>query len=138
MELVVVLFIIALMAALLMPSFETSEGRMKSEARKMASLLRYLNETSAAKKKNLSLRFDLGEGTVTPSEGVGGRELRLETLYGVELQTRGLLKEGELTVFFPPLGLREHMWVYLGHGDNGLTVALNPVSGRVKIYKGHG
>jgi type II secretion system protein H len=137
LELLVVLFIVSLMMAIVAPAFQTSEREAKSEARKLASLIRHLNETSAARKETLHLRFDLDENTIAWKDRAE-RESRLEHLYGVELQTKGLVKEGELTVFFTPLGMGEYMWVYLGHGDDSITVAFNPISGRVKILEGHG
>jgi hypothetical protein len=45
------------------------------------------------------------------------------------------VKEGELVVFFEPLGLREYLLVHLRHDDEGRTVAFNPVSGRVRIIE---
>jgi prepilin-type N-terminal cleavage/methylation domain-containing protein len=136
-ELLVVIFILSLTMVIAFPAFQVTERKTKSEARKVASLLRHLSDSSATRKETLPLKFDLDENTITWSDG-GKRESQLEHLFGVELQTRGLIKEGELTVFFSPVGLGEHMWVYLGHGEDSFTVTFNPVSGRVKILEGHG
>jgi prepilin-type N-terminal cleavage/methylation domain-containing protein len=131
-ELLVVIFVLSLMTALVLPSFTSSEGEVKGEARKVASLIRHTNESAASKKETLHLTFDLDHGTVKWGEG-GEGGYSLKHLAGVELQGRGLVKEGELTVFFRPTGVGEHMWVYIGRGEGGLAVVYNPVSGRVKV-----
>jgi hypothetical protein len=46
------------------------------------------------------------------------------------------LKEGQITVFFGPLGIQESIAIYLKDDDEkGMTVALNSLSGRTKIMQ---
>jgi general secretion pathway protein H len=135
LELMVVLFIVSLMAALVLPNLRYSENRIRSQARKVASILRYLNETAAAKKVTLPISFNIDKGTITWQDSEGERSEEIDSLSAVELQSRGILKEGELVVFFQPLGLREYLMVYLRQDDEERTVAFNPVSGRVKIIE---
>lgn len=137
-ELMVVLFLVSLLAALVVPALQHSESRINTEARKMASILRYLNETAASKKATLSIGFDLDKGAVTWEDSEGQRAEGMESLAAVELQSRGMVKEGELIVFFEPLGLREYLLVYLRDGGEERTVAFNPVSGRVRIIEPEG
>src|SRR5208282_1143636 len=65
LELFAVVFIISLLTAVVLPSlYGLSDNKLKSDARKMASLLRYLNDSSISSKKTLSLKFDLQEGSI--------------------------------------------------------------------------
>lgn len=134
-ELMVVLFIVSLMAALVLPNLRYSESKVRTQARKVASILRYMNETAAARKETLSISFDLDKGSITWQDSDGERSEDIDSLSAVELQSRGMLREGELVVFFQPLGLREYLMVYLRQDDEERTVAFNPVSGRVKIIE---
>lgn len=132
LELIVVLFVVSFVAAVVLPSFTVSSSVVKAEARKVASLLRYLNETAVSRKETLAIMFDLDEGIVAWPEPAERTE-KMKGLYAVELQSRGMVKEGELTVFFEPTGMREYLAVYLEHNGKEKVVMFNPVSGRAKI-----
>lgn len=132
-ELVVVLFILSLLLAVVIPSFSTSGGRLKSEAREVASVIRYLNDAAAMRKTALSLSFDFKNRSLSWEEEGRGRTERIESLVSVTLPTRGEVTEGELIVFFSPLGLAEHMDVRLALGEEEMTVSFNPISRRTKI-----
>lgn len=133
LELMVVLFVLSIMLTLVLPYFNMSGNSLDAEARKMASVLRYLNETAAARKETMQIKFDLAKRLVTWSESGSEKAESFQTLKAVELQSKGTLKEGELTVFFGPTGLGEFLNVYLSDGDAERTVAFNPISGRVRI-----
>lgn len=136
LELVVVLFIISLLAAVTFPSFYgLGEKSLKSEARKTASLLRYLNDSAIYRKENYLLKFDLQSGSVSWKGPDGEKSDKLRSLSGVALPSKGEVKEGEVIVFFGPLGVQENLDVLLRSEDENMRVALNPVSGRVKITK---
>jgi prepilin-type N-terminal cleavage/methylation domain-containing protein len=136
LELAVVIFIISLMAALVFPSFYHSDNGLRSDARKTASLLRYLNDNAISAKGTYPLKFDLEEGELSWKGPDGERSEKLRSLAGVDLQSKGELKKGEVTVFFGPLGIREYMALHLSKDDKDMTVAINPVSGRVKVEEG--
>jgi prepilin-type N-terminal cleavage/methylation domain-containing protein len=134
MELMVVIFVLSVVLALVMPAFSTRKGRLKEEARKVDSILRYTNETAAMKKQTLGLKFEFEEGVVSWDGPEGSKTERLRGLRGVELQTRGMVREGELIVLFGPTGLGEHLWVHLAEAEEEMTVSFNPISGRVKVF----
>lgn len=133
-ELVVVLFILSLLMAVVLPSFSASGGRLKSDAREVASIIRYLNDASAMRKATLRLAFDFRNRSLSWEEEGRGRTERIESLSSVTLPTRGEVTEGELIVFFSPLGLAEHMDVRLALGEEEMTVSFNPISRRTKIH----
>jgi general secretion pathway protein H len=134
LELAVVVFIISLLTAIVMPSFFSSgDSRLKADARKMASLLRYLNDSSIYTKKTFSLAFDLEEDSISWRGPDGDKTDKIKTLSSVELQSKGDIKEGQVTVFFGPLGITENISVHLKGDKKGMTVTLNAISGRAKI-----
>ena len=134
LELIVVIFIISLMTAFVLPSFYSmGEGALKSDARKTASLLRYLNDSSIYTKSTFSLKFDLHDGTLSWNGPDGEKTERIKSVAGVKLPSQGEIREGEVTVFFGPLGAQEAVEVELRDQGKGMNVTLNPLSGRVKI-----
>lgn len=133
-ELIVVLFVLSLILAIVLPTFSGfGESRLKAEAREMASILRYVNDNAVSRKETFFLKFDLGKNMVAWSEPGGNKTRSFDDLTGVEIQSRGLVSSGELTLFFEPLGARENLVVYMKRGDSHMTVTLNHLSGRVKI-----
>ncbi len=136
-ELVVVIFIISLTAALIFPSFSAlGDRRTASDAKKIASLLRYLNDTAIYTKETCSLTFRLGEASLSWKEPEGSRREDFKTLSSVYLPSKGELREGEVTVFFGPLGAAENIVVHLKDNENAMTVTFSPISGRAKISEG--
>ncbi len=133
LELVVVVFIASLLLAVVAPTFSTSRGKLKSEAREAASIVRYLSDTSAMRKTTLSLGFDFKEGVISWAGEGRERRKRFASLRSVELPSRGEVNEGELVVFFPPIGLSEHLYIHLALADEEMTVSFNPISRRTKI-----
>jgi prepilin-type N-terminal cleavage/methylation domain-containing protein len=136
LELAVVIFIISLMASLVFPAFYGSGSKIKSDARRMASLLRYLNDNAISAKETYPLKFDLQEGELSWKGPDGERSEKVASLAGVDLQSKGELKKGDVTVFFSPLGIREYMALHLRDDEKEMTVSINPVSGRVKVAEG--
>jgi len=132
-ELMATLFVLSLVFALVLPYFHFSGNELNSEAREVASILRYLNETAASRKETMEITFDLDGKRLSWTEADSRKSEAMKSLRAVELQSRGMLREGELKVFFSPVGLREFLSVHLGDGEEARTVAFNPISGRVKI-----
>ncbi|MDA8433529.1 MAG: prepilin-type N-terminal cleavage/methylation domain-containing protein [Nitrospiraceae bacterium] len=136
MELAVVVFIISLMAALVFPAFYGSDNRLKSDARRLASLLRYLNDNSIAAKGIYPLTMDLDQEELSWKGPDGEETEKVKSLAGVYLQSKGELKKGEVTISFTPLGIPEYMALHLREDDKEMAVSINPLSGRVKIAEG--
>jgi len=81
----------------------------------------------------LKIRFS--DNTVIYQGPEGEKTEKIEELSVVDLPSQGLLREGEITVFFGPMGASEGLSVHIGGEENALIVELNPLSGRVKIVK---
>ncbi len=134
LELIVVVFIVAIVMSIVFPAFVGfGEGKLKSEAREVASILRYLNDSAISRKETFNMRFMLDKNMVSWNGPEGERGKKFEGMTGVTTQSTGLVSKGEVTVFFEPLGLRENLSVHLNRGNKNLTVVLEHLSGKVKI-----
>ncbi len=134
-ELITVLFIVSLVAAIIFPSFEIFGGnKLKSEAREIGSILKYLNESASSSKETFSIVFNLDEHTVIWNDREGLRERKFEDISGVETQSNGMVTKGELTLFFPPTGIQQNIIVHLNRDDKKIMVSLNHLNSKIKIY----
>jgi general secretion pathway protein H len=136
LELAVVVFIISILAMLVFPAFFGTGNKIMADARKTASLLRYLNDNAIATKNTYPLKFNIPDGLLSWQGPDGEKTERLRSLASLTLTSKGDIKEGEVTVFFGPLGIGENLAVHLRDEDKDVTVSLSSVSGRVKIMEG--
>jgi general secretion pathway protein H len=136
LELLAVVFLVSLFLALALPSFTgIGEDRVKTDARKFASILRYLNDNAISLKETFPLKITFSDKMVIYEGPEGQKAEKMEELREVELPSQGLLREGDITVFFGPMGASEGLSVRMGGEKNSLSVELNPLSGRVKIVE---
>ncbi|GAB4417612.1 MAG: prepilin-type N-terminal cleavage/methylation domain-containing protein [Thermodesulfovibrionales bacterium] len=139
LELIVVVFIISMVLAVSLPSFTgVGESKVKSDAKRIASILRYQNDSAISAKETFSMKVDFSRASTGSAlliyNGPDGEKAEVfKDISGVELQSRGMVSEGEVVIFFGPSGASENIKVYLGDDKNLWTVALNSMSGRVKI-----
>jgi general secretion pathway protein H len=138
LELIVAIFIVSLVLAVVFPSFAVfGENRLKSEAREIASILRYMNESASSRKETFAIKFDLDRNKVFWKGPEGEKAKIFEDLTGVTTQANGTVSKGELIVFFDPLGIKENLSVHMSREKKNVTVTLNHLSGKVKInYEG--
>lgn len=134
LEMVVAVFIISLFAAMVIPSFYAGgESRLKEDARKTASLLRYLSDSAIYSKDTYPLTFDLQDHRLSWRGPDGEKTEEMKSLAAVTLPSKGEVRQGTVKVFFGPLGLSENLAVLLRYEDNEITVTFNPISGRAEI-----
>jgi len=134
LELIATLFIVSLLVAIILPSFLGHEEKeLKSEARRIASVLRYLNDSSISSKKTYHLKVNLQQDTISWKGPKGERTEEFRSLASIELESKGEVREGEVIVFFGPLGIQENLAIHLREKGKGMIVGLNSMSGRVKI-----
>lgn len=134
LELLIVVFIVSLLTGIVFPALYRADGaQVKSDARRLLSVVRYLNDEAIAAKEPCSLLFDLGHSTITWK--AAGRETReaLRSLRSVAPQSRGELAAGQVEVVFGPLGIQEQVTVRLKEGSEGMAVLISPFSGRAKV-----
>jgi len=150
-ELVVVLFIVALLSSLVIPRIGRflSHGDTNKAVRQMRAMVRYLSGMSIATRAPYYLYYDLKEGTCwvgrpnAEGEIVKEQEMLTRPLhlpYGVRFKDvstpRGVQKEGVAFTEFSPTGWVEDTLIHL-EGDSVVTLRLLPLTGEVKVYEGY-
>lgn len=134
LELLVVLFIISILIAAVFPSLHIIEGGgLASDARRIASVLRYLNDNSVATKETCTLKVDFRESALSWKGPDFEKTEKFKSLVSVELQSKGEIREGEVLLFFTPLGAQEGIAINLKDGEKTMSIIFNPLRGRVKI-----
>ena len=133
LELVGVVFVLALSAAIIMPYIVMPADSLEADAKKLSTAIRASYEISVSRKVEARLEFDFTKKSISWEAGSlsGGKTFR--GLQGVELSSRGLVREGTLIVFLSPAGMNDHMTVQLVKDDRRLDIVFNPISGRVKV-----
>lgn len=134
LELLVVIFILSVITALVMPSFYgIGEGKLKSETGRIASLLRYLNDTAISRKETYFLKLNLDTKTVMWSTPEGERSEKFDSLLNISTTSTQNVSTGEIILFFSPLGLQENLIITLKDSKREMSISFNPLSGRAKI-----
>lgn len=134
LELMVVVFVISIVLALVLPSFTgIGESKIASEAKRLGSIVRYLNDSAISTKENLQMKIDLGDKLVSYSSPEGEKSEKFDDISAVELQSKGAISAGEVTIFFGPLGAQESFKINLKRDSSGMEISFSSVSGKVKI-----
>lgn len=149
-ELVVVLFIVALLASLVMPRLGAflSHGDTNKAIRQLRGVVRYLTGLAATSKGTYRIYYDIAAGScwvgkVTEGEqverdnGFLTRQFRLPpgVRFAEVITPRGVYKEGVAYTEFSPTGWVEETLIQL-EGDARVTLRLLPLSGEVRVYEG--
>lgn len=152
-ELLLVLVILSITAALVVPRLPSTDAmELKSSARSLASLLRYLGERSISSKNIYRLHVNLRENSimvtrklangdeVPPEDPLLSRNSLTAGIVIADLQSPrlGKVTEGEVVVDFGSAGLSEFLILHLSSskGEN-FTVTGYPQGGKVKILSGY-
>jgi len=134
LELIVVVFIISLVLAVSFPSFTLRQGgKLKSDAGRVASILRYLNDSAISNKETYTLTISFKDRVMRYTGPDGEKAERIDDLSGITLQSRGDVSDGEVTVFFGPTGAGESFTIHLAGAESSLEIVFNALSGRVKV-----
>lgn len=137
LELIVVIFIVSLMLTFSFPHFTVmDEGKMKSEARNVASILRYMNDSALATKETHTIRVNFGPKTLSYKGPEGEKKENLTNLSALHLQSKGTVSDGEFIIFFGPTGASESFTVYLKGEKSKTAITFNCLSGRVRVLSG--
>ncbi len=134
LELALIIFIFSLVFALVLPSVSSiGENKVQSDAKRIASIIRYLNDCAQSTKTALSLKIDFKRGLLRYQDPDGEREEKFESLRSVELTSKGTVSEGEVIFFFGPLGPTENLTIRVGEDKKLVKIVFNYLSGRVTI-----
>lgn len=153
MELVVVIAVLALVAAVVLPRLTVNHAvELNRSARTLAATIRYLQDRAITSKTPYRMRIGIGAGTVRVTklsatgteEGSGDpsldRPILAEgiTVMDVLSPREGKLTEGEAVLRFEMGGLADFAAIHLKNAD-GATVTLMalPSSGKVTVADGY-
>lgn len=150
LELLVVLVILIVLAGLSIPHIRLPQT-LEGAARQMSGLIQALHNTSRAKKLMYRLHFNVptGEYWVTAIQGAiegpvqdpqfrGPRSLPQDVQFQeVLVGRRGHTKENTIFMQFFPVGRIEPTVIYLRNQEDVLSLLVHPVTGSVRIVKGH-
>jgi len=152
LEILAVLTILAGILALVLPRFvDLRITYLRTDAGRVATLVRYLNESSDTRRVYYRLGFDLDSESLRVARSVDGKKYKEEpepALKGIKLRSGvelvdivvpglGKVASGEVAVLFSPAGPRESFILHIGSGDSMKTLSFNPYSGRVKVEDGY-
>lgn len=133
MEVLIVLFIISIAAAIVFPSIST-QGHIRGDAKLVASILKHVYDTTLATREICHIQANIRSKQLSyacPSER---RSFEVSTLIKIETTTVTPTPEGDFYIFFTP-GLQDNIKIHLSEGHNFRIVHLNTLSGRVKIIE---
>jgi len=140
-ELVIVIFIISLTTALIVPNlWETGKRGLRSEAKRIASTLRYVNDEAAGKKQTYTLRVNIGEGSWGYESENETRSFKVKkdiVFRDIIIPSLGMITTGEAALSFGPLGPEEPITLHLSRDKFEYTVIFNHLNGRAKVYEGY-
>ncbi|HYA13016.1 MAG TPA: prepilin-type N-terminal cleavage/methylation domain-containing protein [Syntrophales bacterium] len=134
LELVVIIFILSLVIAVSFPFFPLQEdGKLKSEAGHIASILRYLSDSAISTKDTYAVNINFKEKTLSYKGPEGERVEKIDNLTQVTTQSKGSVSDGEVTVLLRPAGTGENFSIRLTGSELSMEIVFNALSGRVKV-----
>jgi len=140
-ELIVVIFIISLTMAVIMPSlWSTERDTLKTEAKRISSVLRYIYDEAIGKKQAYILNINLDKESWGFESEKEFRSFRIEgdvEIRDIVVPSLGEVSTGEVIIEFGPLGPEEPLILHLRKGKSEYTVIFNHLNGRTKIYEGY-
>jgi len=152
-ELMVILVLLSITAALVVPRLPASESmELKSSARSLASMIRYLGERSIGSKNIYRLRINISENSIKVTRKLAnGDEIPPEdpllarnvlaagiVLADMESPRLGKVTEGEVLIDLGAAGLSEFLTIHLSSPKGeSFTIVGYPHGGKVKILSGY-
>ena len=140
-ELIIVIFIISMTAALIMPSlWDRGERALKQESRHISNTLRYLYDEALGKKQTYNLKINLDKDVWSYKSKNESRSFELKDgvmFKDIIVPSIGDVSFGEVIMVFGPLGPEEPIIVHLMKKEKEYTIIFNYISGRTKVYEGY-
>ena len=140
-ELIVVIFIISIITAMIMPNlWDREERALQSEAKRIGSTLRYINDEAAGKKQTYLVKIDLNTDSWSYAGDKESRTFKMKKdiiFKDIIVPSLGEVSIGEVNLTFGPTGPEEPITVHLVKNKSEYTVMFNHISGRAKIHEGY-
>ena len=147
LELMMVITILGIMAAMILPRISAfGAGKIKRETRHLSGVISHLSQEASFTKHTFRLHYDIEAQAYWVSVLQENREFapssdplvaRRVLPKGVSFEDvitprHGKVQEGEAYTEFFPMGV-EKTAIHLKEGENIWTLAINPLTGRVKV-----
>lgn len=140
-ELIIVIFIISLTAALAMPNlWDRGDRALKSGAKRLGSTLMYLYDEAAGKKQVYTVKIDFNTDSFSYESEKESRSIIMKNsirFKDVIIPSLGEVSFGEIIYRFGPMGPEEPITLHLIKDDREYTVMFNHINGRSKILQGY-
>lgn len=147
LELMLVLLILSITAMMVFPKLSSfGAGNLKRTVRHLSGLIQYLAQESASTKQVYRLRYDLEQASYWVDAFQKNREFAAATdpllarrslPEGIRFEDvvtpRGKVNQGEAYTDIFKMGV-EKTAIHLQEGEKIWTLAVNPLTGRVKVY----
>lgn len=142
-----VMTILGIMAMMILPRVSSfGAGRIKREMRHLSGVIAHLTQESSFTKQIFRLHYDLQAGAywvsvlqenrefAPTSDPLAARRVLPDGITFEDVMTprHGKVSEGEAYTEFFPMGV-EKTAIHLKEGENIWTLAINPLTGRVKV-----
>lgn len=152
LELMVVIALLGTLLVVVFPRISVFKGySLKRDARGIAGLLRYIEDSASTRKIYYKVRFFPEEESLVVEYSADGIEFKtvedpalrsfaLERgtdMVDIVVDGLGKIYQGEVAVVFNPLLGAEPFNLHLRDDDRTLTVSYNPYSGRISISDGY-
>lgn len=134
-ELIVVIFILTLVYFFTIPSF-FKDNFIKDEV-ELISHLRVLREDSITSKREGYLTIDFKDRFFSFKSSSGQKKISMkeDERWEVYIPSRGNIKDGQVTVVFPPFPSIDFIVFYLDKESKNYTIFLNNITGEVELFK---
>ncbi len=152
LELLIVIIILTGALAIIFPSISgVDEYVFNSEVRRVAGLIRHLDEAATQKKLYYKVWFSPDDESIYVETSPDGSEFELARDSGlrgftlksgadiedITLRSFGKVDEGKVAIIFNPTFGAEAFNLHLRGADKVITLNYNPYSGRVKVLDGY-
>ncbi len=151
LELIVVLAIIGMLSALIIPRLSSiGLAQLRSEARRIRSLIQACYDLSVLEKTNYRLAINLDEQCIEPQQRQADRYEPVQnpllqrhclapevTIQEFETPDRKIAGAGEDYLYFTPFGYVEPARIFITDtSGNSFTLFTQPLTGEVEIFAG--
>lgn len=135
-ELLVVIFILTSIAFISVPRLW--QRLSEKEPTSIGSYLKALREEAISSKTPTTLIVKFKERLFLFKGNKGEKSIKMndDETWQIYLASRGLIKDGEVKVIFPPNISEEFLALYLSKAEKDYTIILNNLTGEVEVEEG--
>ncbi|GAB4433541.1 MAG: hypothetical protein OHK0040_04120 [bacterium] len=135
-ELLVVIFILTGVAFISIPRLW--QNITVKEPTNIGNYLKALREEAISTKTSTTLEINFKERFFVFKGKKGEKTIKMneDETWQLYLPSKGLIKDGEVKVIFPPTISEEFLALYLTKGEKEYTIILNNLTGEVELEEG--